>query len=462
MTSAIDGLISGLDTTTIITSLMTLEAQSQTGLKAKVTTTNAYVTALQSLNVKLSSLATSAKTAATPASWEAAIAKSSAASVTATTTAGAKASSLTFSVDAVAKAQTSVSAVATDFAASYGGTLSLSVGTTADPTVTSIDLTDVTDLAGVAKAINSADTGVTATVVKISATESRLQLTSATTGLESGFDLYAGAVTAAEVTAGTATAAELMGRSAGTLITGAADAKITLWSGTGAETEVTSASNTFTGVLTGVDFTVSAVASDVTLTVGGDDAALTSLASGLVSNLTTVLSEIVSQTTNTTTTTDGATTTKFGVLSKDSDIRAMKQAVLSAASNPINGISPSSIGIVLGKDGSMSFDATKFAAALAADPDGVQAVVTGVAARLQTVAEGFSNSSTGSVTNKITSQKGYVDDLGDQILSWDTRLTLRRTALEKQYAALEVALGKLGSQSDWLTSQLETLSSNSS
>jgi flagellar hook-associated protein 2 len=58
----------------------------------------------------------------------------------------------------------------------------------------------------------------------------------------------------------------------------------------------------------------------------------------------------------------------------------------------------------------------------------------------------------------ITGRKNEIDSLSDQIDNWDVRLAARRLALQKQYADLEVALGKLNSQSTWLAGQLAGLS----
>ncbi|WP_407344570.1 flagellar filament capping protein FliD [Pengzhenrongella phosphoraccumulans] len=459
MSTAIDGLISGLNTTTIISQLMTLESAPQTALKAKVTSTGSFVTALQALNSKVSSLGDAAKTAATAASWQAVTTSSSATSVSATATTASQPSSVTFSIGSLASAQTSVSAAGATFAASFGNKITLATGSGSSATVKEIDLTGVTDLAGMAGAINTADAGVSASIVKVSATESRLQLTSKSTGVASGFDLYDGSVSLASVQGGSA-GTTLMGRSAATQITGAADASITLWKGTPSETSVTSATNTFSGLLTGVDLTISKLeTSPVTVTAARNATALQSLASGLVDNLSTVFAEIKSQTASTTTTdSTGRTLVKGGILSGDSAVRDLQQSVMSAASDPIDGISPSTMGLVLGKDGTITFDATIFAASLAADPAKVQSVITGLAARLQTVATNQSNATTGALSLKIKGQQTYVTTLNDQVSNWDVRLQLRQNALNKTYANLEVALGKLKSQSDWLTGQLATTS----
>ncbi|MGV8978407.1 MAG: flagellar filament capping protein FliD [Cellulomonas sp.] len=463
--TAIDGLISGLKTTDLINSLMSVEAGPQTLLKTRVTATDSFVSALQGLNAKVAALAASAQTAAAPSSWQAVTASSSTPSASATASAGAQPSSLSFTIDALASAQTSVTGSLPGLAALFGGSVpasfTVATGSGADAQLTSIDLTNVTTLAGFASAINAAGAGVSASVVKVSATDSRLQLTGSATGAAAAFDLYSGTLTAADLAAPTPPVA-VMARGAAT--TTAKDAQITLWPGTGAAQAVTSASNTFSGILTGVDVTVSgataAGAAPTTITVARDDAALKTLASGLVTNLQLVLSEIASRTQNTSTTaSDGRNIVTGGVLSGDSAVRSLKDSVLSAASAPVNGISPSTIGIVLSKDGTISYDESLFSAAMAADPAKVQAVVAGIADRLQQAASAQSDPIKGALTLKIQGQQSFRTALNDQVNSWDDRLAMRRAALEKTYAALEVSLSKLNSQSAWLTSQLPSTSS---
>ena len=77
------------------------------------------------------------------------------------------------------------------------------------------------------------------------------------------------------------------------------------------------------------------------------------------------------------------------------------------------------------------------------------------------VATGASDKYEGTITLKIQSQEGMVKDLGEQIASWDLRLASRREGLQKTYAALEVTLSNLQSQSSWLSSQLASLSTSS-
>ena len=451
----IDGLVSGLDTTALITQLMQVEAMPQTLLKSKVTSTQSFITALQGLNTRVASLADVAKAAAKPASWDAVTATSSGTTVTATTAAGAQASSLSFTVDKLASAQTSVGSLSFPLPTSV--TLATgSSATTAKATV--IDLTDVTDLSGLAAKLNSADAGITATVVKISATESRLQLTAKNTGEAAAFDLYVGVVTEAEIQAGAALApVPLLGRDGA--IVAAGNAQITLWG----KQPVTSATNTFSDVLGGVSISVSALEpTPVTVTVARDNTALKTLASDLVGAVGVVLSEIKSRTATTTSTAgDGGTVITAGVLGGDSATRSLNQAIVSAVSYPIDGVSPSEVGIVIGRDGTFTFDEAKFTAAMAADPAKVQRIISGVAERVAEVATGASDKIDGSLTLKITNQESFSKNLSSQVEDWDRRLAVRKEGLQKTYSALEVTLSGLNAQSSWLAGQLAGLSTSS-
>ena len=82
--ASISGLVSGLDTATIINQLMQLEAAPQTRLKTRVSTEQGQLTALQSLNTKTAALATKAAALAGTTPWSAAAATSSNSSIAVT------------------------------------------------------------------------------------------------------------------------------------------------------------------------------------------------------------------------------------------------------------------------------------------------------------------------------------------------------------------------------------------
>ncbi|WP_028048002.1 flagellar filament capping protein FliD [Cellulomonas sp. URHE0023] len=443
----IDGMISGLDTTSLINSLMQAEAAPQTLLKSKQSSTTSMVTALQALNAKVASLTDAATKASTATSWGATKATSSATSVTSSTTNVAQATSLSFTVDQVAQSQISLTGSFATLSDLTGGASTVTIRKQ-DGTLTEVAVG--ADASALAKAISGSTAGVSAVAVTVGGS-TRLQLTGKDTGAAAAFEVFAG--TAADVTAGTAQAVSLTGSRT------AQDAKVTLWPGTGAAQQATSKTNTFSDVLTGTSFTVSKVETDpVTLTVDRDVAALTSLASGLVGSLGVVLSEISSRTATTTTTdADGKSVVKGGMFSGDSGVRGLQQSISSAVGYPIDGISPSAVGITVERDGTFTFDEKVFAAALDKDPAQVQNVISGIAARVAAVGKDASDSIDGSLTLKITGQQNVLKDLGNQIDSWDTRLELRRSSLQATYSNLEVTLSGLKSQSSWLAGQLASL-----
>ena len=440
---AIDGLVSGLQTGDLINQLMRVEAMPQALLSQKQNTAKAFVSALQGLNTKVASLGDVAKKAATTASWGAVTATSTTASVTAKAGALAGSTSLTFTVDKVAQSQISVVDVPATFEGDPPSFTIMRNGEATTITAASASMSDVV------KAFNDSDAGVNAVAVRV-AGGYKIQFTGTETGEANSFDIVQGADATGTPWASAAGASR-----------GAQDAQITLFAGTSSATPLTSASNTFTALFEGVDVTISKVEADpVTIKVAKDDDALKTLASDLVSQLGLVLGEIGSLTASKTTTgDDGTMKVVGGILSGDSAIRGLQQQILSAVSMPIDGVSPSEVGIVIGRDGTFTFDDKKFAEAMAADPVRTQRIVSGVAQNVQTLAESTSDKYTGSLTTKVTSQETAITNMGDQISAMDRRLALKRQGLERTYSALEVTLSKLQSQSSWLSSQLAGLSS---
>lgn len=457
---AIDGLISGLKTTDLINQLMQAEAVPQTLLKNKVTSSTTYITAMQSLNTKVAALADLATKTAKPAAGDLHTATSSSDKVAVTAGPGAVDGSIDFTVDKVAQSQVTVTGPLTQWPDEPPVlTFVAADGTMKQVTASSSSLADV------AAAINKAGVGVTATRVAAGLDPSsgqpvyRLQLSSTATGVAGSFTAYRGST--ADVGAGGGT--NLMSEPGAAQVRQAQDAQITLWSGTGAAQSVTSATNTFADVLPGVSMTVSGTSTTpVTLTIARDDKAISDVANSLITSLNDIFAFVAAkQAVSTTTDSAGGTVVSAGVFTGDSTVRDANQKLLDAASAPIDGVSPSTYGISITRDGNMTFDADTFKAALATDPDRVKAAVAAVAQRVADVATAASDKYDGTITTKITGEQSTVKSLTSQIADWDTRLADRRTSLERTYANLEVNLQKLQSQSNWLTGQLAGLSSGS-
>ena len=205
-------------------------------------------------------------------------------------------------------------------------------------------------LASVAAAINGANVGVSAAAVKVTDGEWLLQMSSAKTGVGNTISIDG---------------AQFSG---GLVQTSAAqDAKITIGSGAGAYS-VLSSTNSFTDVMPGVTITANAVsATPTTATVGRDSGASADAVGALVAAATSLLADIGMQTSyNTTTRKASPLSGNFVVKHLADQIRAAVTAVVGTDSLAGN------VGITLKKDGTLNFDRAKFIAAFDANPEAVE------------------------------------------------------------------------------------------
>ncbi|MCU1669429.1 MAG: fliD [Blastococcus sp.] len=477
-TSSISGLVSNMDTTTIISQLMQIESRPQTLLKTQLTTSQNQAAAYRDINSLFASLSTAADALTQSSSWNLTKASSSSGSVAATATAGAQAGTVSFSVDALASGHALISDAAQKWGTAttaFGlGTLTLtksdgspytkSDGTVVGPiTPTDVDGDGTISLSDAVAAINAAGVGITASAVN-AGNGFQLSLSSTATGLASGFQL--------------ATSSGTVGF---TVLNQAADAKITLGAGGPTPTAITSPTNTFSGVLSGTSFTVSQAATTATVTVTSDPDAVAGKVAAVVAAANAVLNKIKANTDSST----GSTAPLKGDYSLnqlagqvlDAVSSMVGTSVLDASNNPISS-SAGSNGLQLTKDGTLTFDAAAFKTAFAANPALVQAVFSGayaagtdgtlntpddtittqgVGARLKTLATMASDKATGMLTSLANGQDTRAKDIQSQIDDWTTRLALRQQTLTDQFTAMETALGTLKNQSSWLTSQIASL-----
>ncbi|MFC0680683.1 flagellar filament capping protein FliD [Lysobacter korlensis] len=452
MALGIDGLVSGLDTTSLINALMQAEALPQAALKKKVTSTQSLISAFQKLNTAVAKVGTVAQATGKPDALQTFKTTSSAASVTVTAGSAATPGDLQFTVGSTAAAHRIVSAPMGAWPDDPPVLTFVKGGVTTTVTAKSTSLTDV------AAAVGAADAGVTVSRVAAGTDAGgnplyRLQFTASETGAENAFSVRRGSG---------ASAIDLEDEGA-TVVQQAKDAKILLWAGTAAQQEISSASNRFEGVLPGVDITVAKSETDpVTVTVARDADKAAAVVKSLVSSIAEALALIqVHSTVTTSTGSDGQSSARGGVFTGDSTVRDVAARLRTAASAPVDGRSPSEYGIVLTKTGNIEFDAEKFAKALEADPARTAAAVDAISGRLQDASKVVSDKFEGTLTSRITGQESVLRSLSTQVESWDRRLESRRAVLERTYAAMEVQLGKLNSQSTWLAGQLGSLPTSS-
>lgn len=440
-TSSVSGLVSGLDTATIVSQLMQVESQSQTRIKSRLSTEQSTVKTLQELNSKLASLTTAAADLARATAWTPVTVTSSSNLVTATAGTAPVTGPLSFTVGHTAGAH------GLSFATTVALTDTVTTGSTMvrldhlDGTTVDLDTGDGS-LQGLVRALNTSGTGVKASTVRLDDGTDRLLVRSTATGAASDFTLT------------NLDGSDLLG---GATVTAGRDAELTVGTDT-----VHSATNTFTDVANGLTITLKAGIADGTtidLDVQPDADTMTRTVHGLVDAINDALSRI-----------DGLTaynsaTRTSGALSGDSAVRTVRNALLGSI-YPSDGSSLAGQGIELDRYGKLTFDEAAFRSAYAADPGAVAArftsgAVSGFAARVQAVAKGASDPINGTVTTSINGRTTDIERMQDSIADWDARLALRKDSLTRQFTALETALSRMNSQSSWLSGQLSSLGTGS-
>ena len=457
VTLGVDGLASGLDTTSIISSLMKVEAKPQDLLKTQLYATQAKATAYRAVNTRFDAIRTAAEALTASSLSAAQTASSSTSSVTASATTAATAKGrVTFDVVQVASTQEVLSNRV------FSSTTASVTGDGAQPSwpIQVIDANgQVTDtivvpagssLADVADLISTSGYGLNATVVKVGAGQYRLKISADTAGSDGAFRI------------GLTNDDGSVDETAYTETSPARGAIVDIGGGFTAS----SPTNTFADLIPGTSITVSKVEYGATVAVGSDSSAVTAKVKALVDAVNGALGVIKGYTQSTA----GAAT---ATLQGDRALVQLTDRVLGAVSSAIGGKSAATIGLQLNRDGTISFDAAAFTAKLATDPVAVATVlsgtaasttggvttpaVDGVAAKLAALAKVASDSSTGTLVQLAKGRDNLADSLQDRIDAFDIRLEARRATLTKQFTALETALNTIKNQSSWLSSQIGQL-----
>lgn len=438
MPNAMDG-IGTINVGQLVSQLMSVEGAQQNLLKTQQSTDQGILTAFQQLNTNLASVQTASEAIVTslisPSAWNLLTATSSSTAVAATATSSATPGTYSFNVQSVAAAHSVLfgNAVAlTDTVASGG-----SVTITRNGTPTTISLTD-TSLQGVVSAINANSTlGVKAFAVQVAPGSYRLQLTSSTTGAASQFT-----VSGLDSNVGTAS-----------VVTTGADASVQF--GPASTDVITSSTNTFSNVYPGLSFTVSKVESGDTITVGNDSAGMTKQVQTLVDSLNAALSTIQ------TSTAYNASTKQGGPLLGQMLPGQIGDSLTSAIFSAVPGSTLATYGIAVDQTGKITFDSTKFQAALTSDPAGTKSAISAFATQVGNVAKTATDFATGTLTTAINGEQSEITSLGQEISDWDQRLADKQAQLTQQYSQLNTQLTTMNNQASWLAGQFASMSSGS-
>jgi flagellar hook-associated protein 2 len=431
---SVDGLVSGLDTTALISQLVQAEGATQTRLKTRMTETQAAATAYRSINTKVDAMRAAAEDLTKATTWAAAKATSSSPAATVAATGTPQTGQLSFTVESLATAHSVLSdgrwaTTGTGFGAAQ-------MTFTTGGTTTTVPVGGTGTLSDAVKAINASNAGVTAAAVQLEDGQYALMITAKKTGLANKFSI-----------GGTGTFKDLVP---------ATDAKVHLGGPTGPA--VTSSTNAFTGLLAGGAITVTATTdTPVVISVVADPDAVAAKMQTFVDAANAALAEIKK---NTNTASTGA------ALKGDATLSRLTSSILDSVSKAVGPDSAAIAGVQLTRDGTVKFDKATFLTSLQSEPDrtrrlfagSTDGVVEGIGSRMQAVAKAATDTTIGSLTVLAKGKDSLVKTFEKQIDDWDVRLAARKQTLTRQFTAMETALSSLKSQSSWLAGQLSSLS----
>lgn len=463
------GVGSGLPLSTMLDSLTTAEKAALTPISTQQSAYTAKLSAYASLKSSLTTFQTANTKLNSADLFTATTASSSSTAFSATTSGSTVAGKYSISVTQLAQAQVLTSSVQSSNTAALGDSsvASRSIAITLkDGTSKSITLSnDQTSLTGMRDAINGANAGITASIIKVSDGSFRLSMSANKTGSDN-------AVAKIAVT-GDSTLQGIVGFDASassnvmTESVKAQNAELTV-----NNVAIENSSNQISDALEGITLNLTATTvGDQSLTITKDTSKASSAISGWVSAYNTLLDQFNTLTKYTKVDTNsGSQDASNGALLGDSTLRTIETQLKSMLTNAQSSSSYKSLGqIGITTDpqtGSLVIDTTKVSAALDKDAAGVKEMIVG---------DGKTTGITTKIATNITgwlSTKGIVQAATDGVSKTLNTLTaLYNTTSDRidadiaryktQFTQLDLAISKLNSTSTYLTQQFDTSSSSS-
>jgi flagellar hook-associated protein 2 len=226
-----------------------------------------------------------------------------------------------------------------------------------------------------------------------------------------------------------------------------------LFGAPGAGTISTSNTNNFQNILPGVNLRLVAAGNPVTVAVASSGSGAADAIQALVDAYNQVRSQIADAT-SFTPAASSTDTAKTGPLFGDSSVLAVETDLGNLFSGQILGAgairSLAAVGISVEKDGTLSFDAAKFTAKLASDPQSVKDFFTntqfGFVARLKKSIDRLSSSDHALLVNRLDAINQTIIDKNNAIADWNQRLDAERNLLLLKFYRMETLIGQMQSQ----------------
>jgi flagellar hook-associated protein 2 len=441
------GLASGIDTQSLINSLVTSESSGLTRMKQQQSAFTTQISALGDISSKLSALQTA--TDALKNGPLAVSAQSTNTGFTATPGSGALAGRYSVQVGTLAQAAKSRSQEFDSSDAQVkGGFLDLTV---MDKTY-GLNIDDGASLTDVASAINGLGAPISASVLN-DGTHAYLSITTLQTG-------YPTDGSPSEAFSVTETPTGHLGQSLSmTVKQEAANAQLTVDGLT-----FTRQSNRVDDVIPGTTLALqSAGGAAEDLVMATDSSATQTQLKTFVDAYNSVIQAVQSQLAV------NQDTDRSTSLAGDSAVRDLQTQLQSLVRTTISGSdvrSLADLGVKTARDGTLSIDSATLSAAISRNPAAVNALFTDATAGVATLTKSLVTDETDATTGVLTldSQglQNRVKSLTDDQAAEQTRLDSYRTMLVNQFTAMEQVISQLNSVKSFLTQQENASSSSSS
>jgi flagellar hook-associated protein 2 len=440
------GIISGLDTGSLVSALMTYERAPVQRMQTQQTSVEGKISAMGKIKSALSTLQEAAKNISNSSNlyaYKGSVTNADVASVTAGK--NAVAGSYKLEVEQLATYHKLTSSGAID--TTSGGTLKIQLGDDENSAV-NVNIAAGASLSDIAKAINDSDAGASATVVngtngpqlvltsKETGETNRMKITSDIDGL--GFD-------PADPTAAGNMQQAVAAQNAIVKIDGIALANTT--------------SNTITDAIEGVNLTLKATntGNPTQIVINSDNSDMETKVQAFVDAYNAARGALKDLSKF------DSTGKNNGVLNGDSTVsNAMNQLRSALSTVPENTSGAyqylSQLGIETSSSGVLSINKNKFAEALKTDFASVAKTVSAYGSvydRLTTEMNGTD----GLIANRLDGLNASSKDLKNRIETQERRLAIVQTRYEKQFANLEGLLASFKTTENYLSQQLSSLAS---
>ncbi len=455
------GIGSGLDVKSIVSQLVALEKQPLTKLQVQAATVQTRISAFGQIKSLVSTLSDAAGRLGSLTTFNAVKADSSnSKTVSASAIGGTAANSFSVKVDNLAKAQATASGALLPVGGALGaGTLRLQLGQwsivpasftpQASGGTVDIEVSASDTVSDLASKINGAGAGVTATVLNDVSGE-RLLLRSNATGVAAGFELSV----VSDADGNPADAAGLSRLVNGASIQYAEDAQLRI-----NNVPVSSSTNTFANVVSGVTLTANEVSVDpAEITVTKDKSALTTALNDFVAAYNAVNQAINEQTKY-----DPASKSA-GLLQGDSTAIGLQNALRGILQSATGGSAYqrlNDVGITQQLGGDLAIDSAKLDAAVNNGDelknllriDNGNPLTNGVASKFSAFAKGLL-ATDGMFSNKDASLKRSLDLNAKDQTRLNEKVARVEAQLNRRYAALDVQLNSLNALNAYVTQQV--------